>query len=74
MVGLWFEVYFEINIGKAKDTNLFCLQAFEYDFSQYENVVKWFGNTKKALEPYGYEEIDVAGAQMLAQFLKSHSS
>ncbi|KAL0832180.1 hypothetical protein ABMA28_001635 [Loxostege sticticalis] len=50
------------------------LEAFEYDFSQYENVVKWFGNTKKALEPYGYEEIDVAGAQMLAQFLKSHSS
>nr|QIC35737.1 glutathione S-transferase delta 1 [Ostrinia furnacalis] len=50
------------------------LEAFEYDFSKYENVVKWFGNTKKALAPYGYEEIDVAGAQMLAQFLKSHAS
>nr|AKS40338.1 glutathione S-transferase delta 1 [Chilo suppressalis] len=47
------------------------LEAFDYDFSQYENVSKWFQRTKKALEPYGYNDIDVAGAQILANFLKN---
>ncbi|CAG9787167.1 unnamed protein product [Diatraea saccharalis] len=47
------------------------LAAFEYDFSEYENVKKWFERTKKTLEPYGYYEIDDAGAQMLASFLKN---
>nr|QGZ00470.1 glutathione S-transferase delta1 [Glyphodes pyloalis] len=51
-----------------------CLEAFEYDFSQYENVMKWFERTKKSLEPYGYDEVDKAGAEMLATFLKSHSN
>ncbi|XP_075976241.1 glutathione S-transferase 1-like isoform X2 [Anticarsia gemmatalis] len=46
------------------------LDAFGYDFSEHENLTKWFERTKKALEPYGYNDIDVAGAQMLASFLK----
>lgn len=46
------------------------LEAFGYDYSAHENVSKWFERTKKALEPYGYQEIDVAGAQILASFLK----
>ncbi|KAL4707290.1 hypothetical protein ACJJTC_019828 [Scirpophaga incertulas] len=46
-----------------------CLEAFDYDFSKYHNVSKWFERTKKALEPYGYAEIDKAGAQVLAKFL-----
>nr|AFD34184.1 glutathione S-transferase [Argyresthia conjugella] len=46
------------------------LEALEYDFSEYENVQKWYERTKKALEPYGYKEIDEAGAQMLGSFVK----
>nr|UYI58575.1 glutathione S-transferase 4 [Grapholita molesta] len=46
------------------------LDAFNYDFSAHENVSKWFERTKKALEPYGYKDIDEAGAQVLASFLK----
>ncbi|XP_023933959.2 glutathione S-transferase 1 isoform X2 [Bicyclus anynana] len=46
------------------------LEAFGFDFSAHENVAKWFERTKKSLEPYGYEEIDQAGARMLASFLK----
>ncbi|CAH0583129.1 unnamed protein product [Chrysodeixis includens] len=46
------------------------LEAFGYDYSAHDNVSKWFERTKKALEPYGYQEIDVAGAQILASFLK----
>ncbi|CAG9122671.1 unnamed protein product [Plutella xylostella] len=46
------------------------LEAFGYDFSAYDNVTKWFERTKKALEPHGYKEIDQAGAQMLASFIK----
>nr|AWX68884.1 glutathione S-transferase delta 1 [Heortia vitessoides] len=49
-----------------------CLDAFEYSFSEYENVQNWFERTKKALEPYGYDDIDVAGAQMLNSFMKNH--
>ncbi|OWR42138.1 glutathione S-transferase delta 1, partial [Danaus plexippus plexippus] len=44
--------------------------AFGYDFSDHENVDKWFQRTKKILEPYGYEEIDKKGASMLASVLK----
>ncbi|XP_063370310.1 glutathione S-transferase D7-like isoform X1 [Cydia amplana] len=46
------------------------LDAFGYDFSAHDNVTKWFERTKKALEPYGYKDIDQAGAQILASFLK----
>ncbi|XP_063391066.1 glutathione S-transferase D7-like isoform X4 [Cydia fagiglandana] len=46
------------------------LEAFGYDFSAHDNVTKWFERTKKALEPYGYKDIDQAGAQILASFLK----
>lgn len=46
------------------------LHEFDFDMSAHENVLKWFERTKKELEPYGYEEIDVAGAQILASFLK----
>ncbi|XP_053605296.1 glutathione S-transferase 1 isoform X2 [Plodia interpunctella] len=46
------------------------LDAFDYDFSEYENLTQWFERTKKALEPYGYMEIDHAGGQILASFLK----
>nr|XP_032515655.1 glutathione S-transferase 1-like isoform X2 [Danaus plexippus plexippus] len=46
------------------------LEAFGYDFSDHENVDKWFQRTKKILEPYGYEEIDKKGASMLASVLK----
>ncbi|XP_041988753.1 glutathione S-transferase 1-like isoform X3 [Aricia agestis] len=45
------------------------LEAFEYDLSAYENVTKWYERTKKVLEPYGYSDIDKAGAEMLASFL-----
>ena len=45
-------------------------QAFGYDISAHENVTKWFERTKKALEPYGYNEVDAAGAQILASFIK----
>ncbi|XP_063634756.1 glutathione S-transferase D7-like isoform X4 [Cydia splendana] len=46
------------------------LDAFGYDFSAHDNVTKWFERTKKALEPYGYKDIDQAGAQILASFMK----
>ncbi|XP_038220555.1 glutathione S-transferase 1-like [Zerene cesonia] len=46
------------------------LEALKFDYSAHENIVKWFDRTKKALEPYGYEEIDKSGAQQLAAFLK----
>ncbi|XP_026318631.1 glutathione S-transferase D7-like isoform X2 [Hyposmocoma kahamanoa] len=46
------------------------LDAFGFDLSPYENVMKWFERTKKELEPYGYTEIDHAGGQILASFLK----
>lgn len=46
------------------------IDAFGYDFSAHENIAKWFERTKKMLEPYGYDEIDVTGAKMLASFLK----
>nr|XP_021189522.2 glutathione S-transferase D7 isoform X1 [Helicoverpa armigera]XP_021189523.2 glutathione S-transferase D7 isoform X1 [Helicoverpa armigera]XP_021189524.2 glutathione S-transferase D7 isoform X1 [Helicoverpa armigera]WRX05924.1 GSTD1m [Helicoverpa armigera] len=46
------------------------LNAFGYDFSNHDNVTKWFERTKKALEPYGYKEVDEAGADILANFLK----
>nr|XP_034828849.1 glutathione S-transferase D7-like isoform X1 [Maniola hyperantus] len=46
------------------------LEAFEFDFSAHENVAKWFERTKKSLEPYGYEEIDQAGAKILVSFMK----
>lgn len=46
------------------------LEAFGYDMSGHPNLTKWFERTKKALEPYGYEEVDVAGAKVLANFLK----
>ncbi|NP_001037183.1 glutathione S-transferase delta 1 [Bombyx mori] len=46
------------------------IDAFGYDFSSHENIAKWFERTKKMLEPYGYDEIDVTGAKMLASFLK----
>ncbi|CAB3235831.1 unnamed protein product [Arctia plantaginis] len=46
------------------------IDAFGFDFSQHENLKKWYERTKKALEPYGYHEIDMAGAQMLASYLK----
>lgn len=49
---------------------LVIFQAFGFDFSAHENVVKWFDRTKKTLEPYGYAEIDQAGAQALASFMK----
>lgn len=45
------------------------IDAFRYDFSGHENIVKWFERTKKALEPYGYKEIDAAGAQILKTFI-----
>ncbi|XP_050349421.1 glutathione S-transferase 1-like isoform X2 [Nymphalis io] len=46
------------------------LEAFGFDYSAHENVAKWFERTKKTLEPYGYAEIDQAGANILASFLK----
>ncbi|XP_045767859.1 glutathione S-transferase 1-1-like isoform X2 [Maniola jurtina] len=46
------------------------LEAFGFDYSAHENVAKWYERTKKSLEPFGYEEIDQAGAQMLASFMK----
>ncbi|XP_050665541.1 glutathione S-transferase D7 isoform X2 [Leptidea sinapis] len=46
------------------------LEALGYDYSSHENVSKWFERSKKALEPYGYEEIDKSGAQILASFMK----
>ncbi|CAG4945133.1 unnamed protein product [Colias eurytheme] len=46
------------------------LEALKFDYSAHQNIVKWFERTKKALEPYGYEEIDKAGAQQIAGFLK----
>ncbi|KAJ8724373.1 hypothetical protein PYW08_015847 [Mythimna loreyi] len=46
------------------------LDAFGYDMSAHENVMKWFERTKKALEPYGYNEVDAAGARIMASFLK----
>ncbi|XP_072950040.1 glutathione S-transferase 1-like [Epargyreus clarus] len=46
------------------------LDALGFDFRSHENVAKWFDRTKKALEPYGYAEIDQAGAEILASFLK----
>ncbi|XP_064072480.1 glutathione S-transferase 1-like isoform X2 [Vanessa tameamea] len=46
------------------------LEAFGFDYSAHENVVKWFERTKKTLEPYGYAEIDQGGAHILASFLK----
>ncbi|CAH2085414.1 unnamed protein product [Euphydryas editha] len=46
------------------------LEALGFDYSAHDNVVKWFDRTKKALEPYGYAEIDQAGAQTLASFMK----
>ncbi|XP_049871075.1 glutathione S-transferase D7-like isoform X3 [Pectinophora gossypiella] len=46
------------------------LDAFGFDMSAHENVMKWFERMKKELEPYGYMEIDHAGAQILASFLK----
>lgn len=49
---------------------MYRFQALQFDFSAHENVAKWFERTKKALEPYGYDEIDRSGAQMLAGFLK----
>ena len=45
------------------------LDAFKFDFSEHENLTKWFERTKKALEPYDWEDIDETGAQMLADFL-----
>ncbi|XP_059058692.1 glutathione S-transferase 1-like isoform X2 [Achroia grisella] len=46
------------------------LEAFGHDLSAYENVVNWFARTKKTLEPYGYNEIDRAGGEILSSFLK----
>ncbi|CAH0723657.1 unnamed protein product, partial [Brenthis ino] len=46
------------------------LEALEFDYSAHENVAKWFERTKKELEPYGYVEIDQAGARTLASFAK----
>ncbi|XP_026759566.1 glutathione S-transferase 1-like isoform X2 [Galleria mellonella] len=46
------------------------LDVFGYDFSSYENVVNWFARAKKTLEPYGYNEIDRAGGEILNSFLK----
>ncbi|CAK1544114.1 unnamed protein product [Leptosia nina] len=46
------------------------LEALGFDFSAHENVAKWFERTKKTLEPHGYEDIDKAGAQQIASFLK----
>ncbi|CAH2085413.1 unnamed protein product [Euphydryas editha] len=46
------------------------LEALGFDYSAHDNVVKWFDRTKKTLEPYGYAEIDQAGAQKLASFIK----
>nr|APW77568.1 glutathione S-transferase delta 1 [Pieris rapae] len=48
------------------------LDAFNFDFSAYDNVSKWYERTQKELEPYGYEEINKAGAQQLASFLKKN--
>ncbi|GBP08096.1 Glutathione S-transferase D7 [Eumeta japonica] len=45
--------------------------ALGFDINAHENVTKWFERTKKALEPHGYMEIDHAGGQALAQFMKS---
>ncbi|CAK1579464.1 unnamed protein product [Parnassius mnemosyne] len=46
------------------------LDALGYDFSAHENVKNWYERTKTELEPYGYEEINVNGANILASFLK----
>nr|QLI62209.1 glutathione S-transferase 13 [Streltzoviella insularis] len=48
------------------------LEALDYDLNAYDNVKKWFARTKKALEPYGYKEIDQSGAQILASLLKKN--
>lgn len=46
------------------------LEALGHDFSQFPNVQSWFEKTKAALEPFGYKEINVVGAQMIASFFK----
>lgn len=46
-------------------------QAFEFDLVPYPNVKAWFLRTKDALAPFGYEEINQTGANMMAGFLKN---
>ncbi|KAJ2947660.1 hypothetical protein O0L34_g17464 [Tuta absoluta] len=46
------------------------LNEFGFDMAAHDNVLKWFERTKTELEPYGYADIDRAGAQILASFLK----
>ncbi|XP_077286218.1 glutathione S-transferase 1-like [Arctopsyche grandis] len=47
------------------------LEAFEFDLAPYPNVKAWFLRTKDALAPFGYEEINQTGANMMGSFLKS---
>lgn len=45
------------------------LDAFGHDLSPYDNVMNWYERTKKVMEPFGYSEIDEAGAKALASML-----
>lgn len=42
-----------------------------FDLSKYTNISNWFQRCKKALSDYGYEEINQAGADMIANIFKS---
>lgn len=42
-----------------------------FDLTKYTNVHNWYQRCKKALSDYGYDEINQAGADAIANMFKS---
>lgn len=50
----------------------FVFQGFGFDIGRYDNVAAWYGRCKKAMDKYGFEEINEAGARTLGGFYKAN--
>ncbi|XP_055628825.1 glutathione S-transferase D7-like [Toxorhynchites rutilus septentrionalis] len=49
------------------------IDAFEFDLGAFPRVCAWFAKCKKELMPFGYEEINQAGANTLAGMFRANS-
>ncbi|GAB0088259.1 Glutathione S-transferase D7 [Sergentomyia squamirostris] len=47
------------------------IEAFDFELGPYPKIRAWFQNCKDELDPYGYDEINRIGADMLGDMFRS---